>query len=425
MKTNQQLLLDAQRYIPGGVNSPVRSFRSVGIDPKITVKANGAFLFDVEGKRYIDYVGSWGASILGHAYPDVITAVKDAADKGLSFGATSPAEIDIAQKITELMPSIEKVRLVNSGTEATMTAIRLSRGFTKRSLIVKFEGCYHGHVDSLLVKAGSGALTFGQPDSAGIPDSLAQQTCVLSYNDTEAVNQLFDQSGTEIAAVIVEPVAGNMNLIMPEDGFLQTLQKRCKDAGALLIFDEVMTGFRVGLQGAQGLFNIQPDLTTLGKVIGGGLPVGAIGGRADIMDYLAPTGPVYQAGTLSGNPLTVAAGLAALQKVSEPGFYDHLNEQGKRLTEGLTKAAKETGIPFSMQHVGGMFGFYFSDSVPKNCEQSKKMDVSLFNQFFTEMLSRGVYLAPSAFEAGFLSLAHNSVIIDETIDIARDIFLRL
>ena len=425
MKTNDQLLTEAQFYIPGGVNSPVRSFRSVNVDPRIIIKANGAYLFDIEGKRYIDYVGSWGASILGHAYPDVVNAVKESLEQGFSFGATSVSEVDIARKIVDLIPSIQKVRLVNSGTEATMTAIRLARGFTNRKIIVKFDGCYHGHVDSLLVKAGSGLLTFGQPDSAGIPAAFAELTHVLPYNNINAVNRLFDQIGQEIAAVIVEPIAGNMNLIMPEPGFLETLQERCKATGALLIFDEVMTGFRVGLQGAQGLFNIQPDLTTLGKVIGGGLPVGAVGGNADVMDYLAPAGPVYQAGTLSGNPITIAAGIATLEKISEPGFFEHLQAQGSRLAKGFKQAAVENTLPFTFQHVGGMFGFYFNSKIPKNCEESLQSDMHLFNAFFSGMLRAGVYLAPSAFEAGFLSLAHNSAIINETIDIARDVFSRL
>ena len=425
MMQNKTLLEQAARLMPGGVNSPVRSFKSVGLEPRIISHAEGAYLVDVEGKRYIDYMGSWGASILGHRHQAIVDAVKHAACQGLSFGATSYLEVELAQKIVDMMPNIEKIRFVNSGTEATMTAIRLARGFTNRSIIVKFEGCYHGHVDSLLVKAGSGALTLGQPDSAGIPADLAALTRVLPYNDADAVRQLFSEIGSEIAAVIVEPIAGNMNMVMPQPDFLMTLSACCRKNGALLIFDEVMTGFRVALQGAQHLYQITPDLTTLGKVIGGGMPVGAIGGKKEIMDYLAPEGPVYQAGTLSGNPVTVSAGLKALTLISEPDFFDELQAKANRLATGLSDAAKQANIPFQMQFQGGMFGFYFSHHIPKNCEQVLQINPTLFNLFFAKMLEKGIYFAPSAFEAGFLSSAHSIELIDQTIDIAQDVFLTL
>jgi glutamate-1-semialdehyde 2,1-aminomutase len=419
---NQELFEKSQQLIPGGVNSPVRAFRSVGGTPVFFKKGSGSRLWDEDGKEYIDYVGSWGPMILGHAHPEVVAAVQKAAADSLSFGAPTARELEMAELITQIVPSMEQVRLVSSGTEATMSAIRLARGFTGRSKILKFEGCYHGHADSLLVKAGSGALTFGQPSSAGVPAELAAHTLTLAYNDNAAVESLFAQIGSEIACVIVEPVVGNMNLIAPQNGFLQVLRDQCTKHGAVLIFDEVMTGFRVALGGAQQLYGITPDLTTLGKVIGGGLPVGAFGGRKDIMNFLAPLGPVYQAGTLSGNPVAVAAGLATLRLIQAPGFHEQLGTQTGKMVNGLIAAAKEAGIPFSAQHVGGMFGIYFSTNCPTSYDEVMQSDKEAFNRFFHGMLDEGIYLAPSAFEAGFVSAAHTDLDIEKTIEAARKVF---
>jgi glutamate-1-semialdehyde 2,1-aminomutase len=419
---NQQLFEQSQKLIPGGVNSPVRAFRSVGGTPIFFQRGKGAYVWDEDGKDYVDYVGSWGPMILGHAHPVVIDAVKKAAENSLSFGAPTARELEMAELLIKLVPSMEQVRLVSSGTEATMSAIRLARGFTGRSKIVKFEGCYHGHADALLVKAGSGALTFGQPSSAGVPPEVAAHTLTLSYNDIPGVEALFGQIGDEIACVIVEPVAGNMNLIAPAPGFLEALRQQCSKHGAVLIFDEVMTGFRVALGGAQALYGITPDLTTLGKVIGGGLPVGAFGGRADIMQCLAPVGPVYQAGTLSGNPVAVAAGLATLQLVQEPGFYDRLSARTHQFVEGLCAVAKEKGVKFSAQNVGGMFGVYFSENPPASYAEVMQSDKEAFNRFFHHMLDEGIYLAPSAFEAGFVSAAHGEAEIGKTLAAARKAF---
>jgi glutamate-1-semialdehyde 2,1-aminomutase len=400
----------------------VRAFRSVGGTPRFFVRGEGAHLWDADGKRYIDYVGSWGPAILGHADPEVVRAVQDAARGGLSFGAPTEAEIEIAEALCRLLPSLELVRLVSSGTEATMSALRLARGYTGRPKIVKFEGCYHGHGDSLLVKAGSGALTFGQPSSAGVPSSIAGETLVLSYNDLDEVAAAFKLHPDTIAGVIVEPVAGNMNLIAPHAGFLQGLRQVCDQYRAVLIFDEVMTGFRVGLRGAQGLYGITPDLTTLGKVIGGGMPVGAFGGKRAIMEQIAPLGRVYQAGTLSGNPVAVAAGLATLKAIQAPGFYERLGERTRSLTDGLAAAARKAGIAFSAQAVGGMFGLYFSSEAPTSYAEVMRCDKEAFNRFFHRMLDAGVYLAPSAFEAGFVSAAHTAQDIEETLDVARKAF---
>jgi glutamate-1-semialdehyde 2,1-aminomutase len=422
MSRNEELFARAQRTIPAGVNSPVRAFRSVGGTPRFFVRGDGAYLWDADGKRYIDYVGSWGPAILGHAHPDVVRAVQDAARGGLSFGAPTEAEIEIAEALCRLLPSIELVRLVSSGTEATMSALRLARGYTGRPKIVKFEGCYHGHGDSLLVKAGSGALTFGQPSSAGVPPSIAGETLVLSYNDLDEVAAAFRLHPDTIAGVIVEPVAGNMNLIAPRAGFLQGLRELCDQYRAVLIFDEVMTGFRVGVRGAQGLYGVTPDLTTLGKVIGGGMPVGAFGGRRAIMEQIAPLGPVYQAGTLSGNPVAVAAGLATLKAIQAPGFYERLEQRTRSLTDGLAAAAANSGIALSAQAVGGMFGIYFASKAPMSYAEVMRCDKEAFNRFFHRMLDAGVYLAPSAFEAGFVSAAHTAQDIEETVDVARKAF---
>ncbi|HEY7987008.1 MAG TPA: glutamate-1-semialdehyde 2,1-aminomutase [Methylophilaceae bacterium] len=414
MNRNQQLFDRSQKLIPGGVNSPVRAFRSVGGTPVFFKRGLGAYVWDEDEKQYVDYVGSWGPMILGHAHPDVIAAVREAAGNSLSFGAPTARELEMAELLIKLIPSMEQVRLVSSGTEATMSAIRLARGFTGRSKIVKFEGCYHGHADALLVKAGSGALTFGQPSSAGVPPEVAAHTLTLSYNNIDEVESLFSQMGDEIACIIVEPVAGNMNLIAPAEGFLQALRAQCTKYGAVLIFDEVMTGFRVALGGAQALYNIQPDLTTLGKVIGGGLPVGAFGGRKDIMQCLAPVGTVYQAGTLSGNPVAVAAGLATLKLVQAAGFYENLTARTKQLVDALVGAAKAQGVAFSAQNVGGMFGVYFSERCPTSYAEVMQSDKDAFNRFFHHMLEQGVYLAPSAFEAGFVSAAHGDAEIEKT-----------
>ncbi|MFI4891346.1 MAG: glutamate-1-semialdehyde 2,1-aminomutase [Steroidobacterales bacterium] len=417
------LFTEACRYIPGGVNSPVRAFRSVGGEPIFFKKAAGAHTYAADGRRFIDYVGSWGPMIVGHAHPQVIAEVQRVAADGLSFGAPTELETQLARRVIELMPSIELVRFVSSGTEATMSAIRLARGFTGREKIVKFEGCYHGHSDSLLIKAGSGTLTFGVPTSPGVPLALAQQTVTLNYNDAAQVRDVFRQIGGEIACVIVEPVAGNMNCVLPAPGFLETLREECDRSGALLIFDEVMTGFRVALGGAQALFGIRPDLTTLGKIIGGGLPVGAFGGRREIMERLAPLGPVYQAGTLSGNPVSMAAGLKTLELVSAPGFHASLGAMTDVLVSRLAASAAKAGVPMTTNHVCGMFGFFFT-AQPKVDTYARVMacDVERFRRFFHHMLDAGVYFAPSAFEAGFLSAAHTRGDIDATIAAADRAF---
>ncbi len=419
---NQELFDQSQRIIPGGVNSPVRAFKSVGGTPLFFKRGQGAYVWDADDKKYIDYVGSWGPMIVGHCHTEVVKAVQDAAAQGLGFGAPTAAELEMAELLTRLVPSMEMVRLVSSGTEATMTAIRLARGFTGRSRIIKFEGCYHGHSDGLLVKAGSGALTFGQPSSSGVPSEIASLTTVLNYNDVAGLEKTFAEMGNTIAAVIVEPVAGNMNLIMPKPEFLAALRKLCTAHGAVLILDEVMTGFRVSLQGAQGYFGITPDLTTLGKVMGGGLPAAAFGGRRDIMQCLAPLGAVYQAGTLSGNPIAVAAGMATLKLVQEQGFYERLANKAKQLTEGLSASAKNHGVKFCAQSVGGMFGLYFSESLPTSYAEVMACNAKAFNRFFHEMIDAGVYLAPSAFEAGFVSAAHSEADIAATIAAADKIF---
>ncbi len=416
----------AQQHIPGGVNSPVRAFKGVGGDPVFVDHAAGAYLFDPDGRRYIDYVGSWGPMILGHAHPAVIEVVADAIGRGLSFGAPTEIETRMADRVCELMPSIELVRMVSSGTEATMSAIRLARGFTGRDKIVKFEGCYHGHSDSLLVKAGSGALTLGEPSSPGVPAALAEHTITLSYNDLDQVRDALAASGDQIACVIVEPVAGNMNCILPEPGFLQGLREACDQYGVVLIFDEVMTGFRVALGGVQSVYGVRPDLTTLGKVIGGGMPVGAFGGRRDIMEKIAPLGPVYQAGTLSGNPVAMTAGLKTLELIAAPGFYEHLGGQVERLVSGMLTAAAKAGVGLTENHLGGMFGLFFTEreqvtdfAAATACDQDR------FRTFFHGMLEHGVYLAPSAFEAGFVSAAHSDDDIDATLNAAAAVFAKL
>ncbi|MDP2097406.1 MAG: glutamate-1-semialdehyde 2,1-aminomutase [Methylobacter sp.] len=420
------LFTDAKRVIPGGVNSPVRSFSSVGGIPVFIDHALGAYIYDSSGNRYIDYVGSWGPMILGHAHPDVITEVKQAADKGLSFGAPTEIETLMAERVCELMPSIDMVRMVSSGTEATMSAIRLARGYTGRDKIVKFEGCYHGHSDALLVKAGSGALTFGVPSSPGVPASVAENTITLTYNDSDSVNALFAEMGEQIACIIVEPVAGNMNCIPPEPGFLECLRQVCDRYHSVLIFDEVMTGFRVGLNGAQGHYGVKPDLTTLGKIIGGGMPVGAFGGSRKIMEHLAPLGPVYQAGTLSGNPVAMAAGLKTLELIAQPSFYDILTAKTEKLTSGLKERAGHAGIPLTTNSVGGMFGLFFSaEPHITRFAQVMRCDQNLFKRFFHAMLEQGIYLAPSAFEAGFVSSAHTDEDLDKTLMIAASVFKRL
>ena len=419
---NETLFERAQRVIPGGVNSPVRAFRAVGGTPRFFERASGAHLWDAEGRRYIDYVGSWGPMVLGHTHPAVVSAVQAAAARALSYGAPTAEETQLAERLCELVPSLECVRLVSSGTEATMTAIRLARGFTGRKLIAKFEGCYHGHADALLVKAGSGALTFGNPSSAGVPEETAAQTLVLNYNDADQVRTLFEKQGAQIAAVIVEPVAGNMNLVLPAPGFLERLRELCTQSGALLILDEVMTGFRVALGGAQARYGIRPDLTTLGKVIGGGLPLGALGGRREVMEKLAPLGPVYQAGTLSGNPVAVAAGLATLQLVVQPRLLERIEATAKTLTDGLVSEARKAGVTFSSQSIGSMFGIYFRDAPPRSFAEVMQCDRERFNRFFHAMLEQGVYLAPSAYEAGFVSAAHGEAEIDATLTAARTAF---
>ena len=419
---NQQLFERAQRHIPGGVNSPVRAFRSVGGTPCFIREGKGARVTDADGRTYLDYVGSWGPLILGHAHPDVVAAVQQAAARGLSFGAPTAGEVELAELLCELLPSLEMVRLVSSGTEATMSAIRLARGYTGRDLLIKFEGCYHGHSDGLLVKAGSGLLTFGNPDSGGVPADVARNTLVLAYNDVAALEAAFAEHGARIATAIVEPVAGNMNLIAPRPEFLHALRALCTQHGAVLIFDEVMTGFRVDLSCAQGYYGIVPDLTTLGKVIGGGMPLAAFGGRREIMPKLAPLGPVYQAGTLSGNPVAVAAGLATLKLIRQPGFHAELARRTSALCNGLAAAAARHGIAFCAQSVGGMFGLYFSDSLPQSYAQVMQCDKAAFNRFFHAMLDAGHYFAPSAFEAGFVSAAHSDADIAQTIAAAEAVF---
>ena len=419
---NESLFERARDAIPGGVNSPVRAYRGVGGTPPFIVRGRGARIWDADGKPYIDYVGSWGPLIAGHAHPAVVEAVRAAAQDGLSFGAPTEREIEMAELLKQLVPSLELVRLVSSGPEATMTALRLARGYTGRALIVKFEGCYHGHADSLLVKAGSGALTLGSPDSAGVPPEIASCTLVLPYNDAGALERAFAERGRDIAGVIVEPIAGNMNMVVPERAFLETAQRLCTEHGAVLVFDEVMTGFRVALGGAQARFGVRPDLTTLGKVIGGGMPVGAVGGRRDIMEKLAPLGPVYQAGTLSGSPVAVAAGLATLQLVRAPGFYERLGAETLHFVQGLGAAARRHGVAFSAQGVGGMFGMYFRAAPPASYGEVMQCDKAAFTRFFHEMLARGVYFAPSAYEAGFVSSAHSRADIDETLAAADAAF---
>jgi glutamate-1-semialdehyde 2,1-aminomutase len=420
MTKSKDLFERAQRSIPGGVNSPVRAFRAVGGTPVFFERAAGPYLWDADGNRYIDYVGSWGPMLAGHTHPAVVEAVQEAASRALSFGAPTAGEVELAELLCRLLPSLEMMRLVSSGTEATMTALRLARGFTGRSLIVKFEGCYHGHADALLVKAGSGALTFGNPSSAGVPAEVAAATLVLDYNDAAQLRRLFAERGSQIAAVIVEPVAGNMNLVLPAPGFLAALREECTRHGAVLIFDEVMTGWRVAAGGAQARYGIKPDLTTLGKVIGGGLPLGAVGGRRDIMEKLAPLGPVYLAGTLSGNPIAVAAGLATLKAVS--GVQEKVEATTRSLVEGLAAEARKAKVTFSAQSIGSMFGIYFRAAPPKSFAEVMQCDRERFNRFFHEMLTRGVYLAPSAYEAGFVSAAHGKEDIEATLAAAREAF---
>lgn len=426
MRASTELFSKARQFIPGGVNSPVRVFNGVGGTPVFIDHAEGPCIFDSQGKRYIDYVGSWGPMILGHAHPDVIAAVKEASEKGLSFGAPTEIETRMAEKICQLLPSIEQVRMVNSGTEATMSAIRLARGYTGRDKIVKFAGCYHGHSDALLVKAGSGALTLGVPSSPGVPESVAQNTLTLDYNDSDAVNNVFAAMGPEIACIIVEPVAGNMNCIPPLPGFLETLREVCSEYGSLLIFDEVMTGFRVALDGAQGHYGVTPDLTTLGKVIGGGMPVGAFGGKREIMQHLAPAGPVYQAGTLSGNPVAMAAGLKTMELIAQPGFHQALSEKTQALVTGILQEAGKASIAMRGNCVGGMFGLFFSgEEKISNFDQVMQCDQELFKCFFHGMLDEGIYLAPSAFEAGFVSAAHDDADIAATVSAAGSVLQRL
>ena len=419
---NSNLFETAQNYIPGGVNSPVRAFKGVGGSPLFIDRAKGAYLWDTDDKQYIDYVGSWGPMILGHAHPDVIKAVQETAEKGLSFGAPTILETELARLICELIPSIDKVRMVSSGTEATMSALRLARGYTGRDKIVKFEGCYHGHSDSLLVKAGSGALTFGVPTSPGVPAALAEQTLTLEFNNLEQAKELFAEVGEQIAAIIIEPVAGNMNLISPAAGYLEGLRKLCDEYGTVLIFDEVMTGFRVHPGGAQGLYNITPDLTCFGKVIGGGMPVGAFGGKAEIMNQISPDGPVYQAGTLSGNPVAMAAGITTLNLISAPQFFENLTAKVKSLLIGLKNVAASSDIPIATNGIGGMFGLFFTDADKvTSFDQVMACDGERFKQFFHGMLDQGIYLAPSSFEAGFVSAAHNENDIADTIDAAAQV----
>ncbi len=422
MSKNETLFARAQKSTPGGVNSPVRAFRSVGGTPRFITRAEGPYFWDADDKRYIDYIGSWGPAIVGHAHPEVISAVQKAAAHGLSFGAPTEGEILMAEMICKIVPSIEQVRLVSSGTEAAMSALRLARGVTGRDTVIKFEGCYHGHADSMLVKAGSGLLTFGNPTSSGVPADFAKHTMVLDYNDSTQLEEVFAKMGSTIAAVIVEPVAGNMNLLRATPEFLQTMRRLCTQHGAVLMFDEVMSGFRVALGGAQSLYGIQPDMTVLGKVIGGGLPVAAFGGRKEYMQHLAPLGSVYQAGTLSGNPVAVAAGMATLDIIQRPGFYEKLSAQTVKLVDDLSKAASEAGVAFCGDAIGGMFGIYFTEHVPGNYAEMMSCNKERFNQFFHAMLDAGVYLAPSAFEAGFVSAMHDDAVIAETVNAARGAF---
>ena len=434
MKTNQSLFERAQITTPGGVNSPVRAFRSVGGTPRFIAKAQGPFMWDVEGKQYIDCIGSWGPMIVGHAHPEVVKAIQEAAVNSFSFGAPTEAEILMAERITELVPSIEQVRLVSSGTEATMSALRLARGFTGRDLIIKFEGCYHGHADSLLVKAGSGLLTFADqsldlatnaPSSGGVPQDLVKHTLVLPFNDLQALKAAFEQFGPQVAALIVEPIAGNMNLVQMSPEYIQTMRALTTQYGAVLIYDEVMTGFRVALGGAQSLHGIKPDLTCLGKVMGGGMPMAAFGGRKDIMQKLAPIGNVYQAGTLSGNPLAVAAGLTTLNLISQPGFYERLQAQTASLLTGMENLAKDAGHDFATDHVGGMFGIYFAKNKPTTLDDITKSDIEKFKRFFHAMLDEGVYLAPSAYEAGFLSIQHDDAVIAKMLEATQKAFAKI
>ncbi|MFM5138251.1 glutamate-1-semialdehyde 2,1-aminomutase [Aeromonas rivipollensis] len=426
MSKSDQLFEQARQTIPGGVNSPVRAFNGVGGTPRFIDHADGAYLYDVDGQAYVDYIGSWGPMLLGHNHPAIKAAVIKAVEKGLSYGAPTEIEVLMAEKVRQIVPSMEQVRMVNSGTEATMSAIRLARGYTGRDKIVKFEGCYHGHADSLLVKAGSGALTLGQPNSPGVPADFAKHTLTCVFNDLDSVREAFTQYGSEIACIIVEPVAGNMNCIPPVPGFLEGLRAICDEFGALLILDEVMTGFRVSLRGAQGYYNIDPDLTTLGKIIGAGMPVGAFGGKKKVMQYIAPTGPVYQAGTLSGNPVAMAAGLAMLDLLLEPGLYEQLSAKTARVAEGLKAAAAKHGIPLAITYVGGMFGFFFTEETEiTRYEQVTRCDMERFKRFYHLMLEEGVYLAPSAYEAGFLSLAHGDKEIEHTLAAAERSFARL
>ena len=426
MSKSENLFAEAQRLIPGGVNSPVRAFTGVGGVPLFIERADGAYLYDVDGKAYIDYVGSWGPMVLGHNNATIRNAVIEAASHGLSFGAPTEMEVKMAELVCELVPSMDMVRMVNSGTEATMSAIRLARGFTGRDKIIKFEGCYHGHADCLLVKAGSGALTLGQPNSPGVPGDFAKHTLTCTYNDLDSVRAAFEQYPHEVACIIVEPVAGNMNCIPPQPEFLPGLRALCDEFGALLIIDEVMTGFRVALGGAQAYYNVTPDLTCLGKIIGGGMPVGAFGGRREVMEALAPTGPVYQAGTLSGNPIAMAAGFACLTQIAQPGTHETLSDLTAQLADGLRAAAQAENIPLVINHVGGMFGLFFTDAEQVTCYADvTKCDVARFKTFFHLMLEEGVYLAPSAYEAGFMSLAHSAEDIQRTVDAARRCFAKL
>jgi len=426
MSSSKDLISRARVHIPGGVNSPVRAFNGVGGDPVFFERAEGAFMYDVDGRSYIDYVGSWGPMITGHAHPEIVAAVQAAASRGLSFGAPCPAEVDMADLLCSIVPAMDMVRMVNSGTEATMSAVRVARAATGRDLIIKFEGCYHGHADGFLVKAGSGALTLGVPTSPGVPPAIADLTLTLPYNDLEAVLDCLAARGEEVAAIIVEPVAGNMNCIPPVEGYLEGLRSACDEHGCLLIFDEVMTGFRVALKGAQGLYGITPDLSTFGKVIGGGMPVGAFGGKREFMEMVAPSGPVYQAGTLSGNPVAMAAGLANLDLISRDGFFEELTARTARLVSGIQAAADEAGVPLLTTQVGGMFGMFFTDADRVvNFAEAGSCDVDSFKAFYHLMLERGVYLAPSAFEVGFVSSAHNDEHIEATIAAARGSFNRL
>jgi glutamate-1-semialdehyde 2,1-aminomutase len=426
MTAAHELFKMAQQHIPGGVNSPVRAFKGVGGTPVFIQRAEGAYLYDSEGKRYIDYIGSWGPMVAGHAHPKVISAVQEAVKKGLSYGTPTEIETQLAAKVCELVPSIDLVRMVNSGTEATMSAIRLARGYTGRDKIVKFTGCYHGHVDSLLVKAGSGVLTLGLPNSPGVPASLAEHTLTVNYNDIEQVKTVFAEMGEQIAAIIVEPVAGNMNCILPQDGFLQGLRAICDQYGSVLIFDEVMTGFRVGLGGAQSIFNVTPDLTCLGKVIGGGMPVGAFGGKKEIMQHIAPLGAVYQAGTLSGNPIAMTAGLVTLDIISQPDFFTNLTQKTAYFVQSMLERAQKANIPMTGVSIGGMMGLFFTEAVAvTNFDQVMQTDAQRFKIFFHAMLDKGIYLAPSAFEAGFISSAHSEADIEETLNAAETVFATL